>query len=47
MRPQINVDIPEPFGELFKPHRYKVYYGGRIQYMTLAQFKQIGGAAAA
>lgn len=29
MRPQIDVDIPEPFGELFKPHRYKVYYGGR------------------
>lgn len=25
----------------------KVYYGGRIQWMTLAQFKQIGGAAAA
>ena len=29
MRPQIDVDISEPFGELFKPHRYKVYYGGR------------------
>ena len=25
----------------------KVYYGGRIQWMTLAQFKAIGGAAAA
>jgi phage terminase large subunit len=29
MRPKIDVDISEPFGELFKPHRYKVYYGGR------------------
>lgn len=39
---------PEPlimFSDICWPH--KVYYGGRIQYMTLAQFKQIGGAAAA
>ncbi len=38
---------PEPliaFTDIRWPHR--VYYGGRIQYMTLAQFKQIGGVAA-
>ena len=38
---------PQPlimFSDISWPH--KVYYGGRIQYMTLAQFKQIGGAAA-
>lgn len=23
------IDFPAPFEELFKPHRYKVYYGGR------------------
>ena len=26
---QVNIDIPAAFGELFQPHRYKVYYGGR------------------
>ena len=39
---------PEPlilFTDVQWPH--KVYYGGRIQMMTLAQFKAIGGAAAA
>ena len=39
---------PEPlimFSDIRWPH--KVYYGGRIQMMTLAQFKAIGGAAAA
>lgn len=25
----MQVDIPEAFEELFRPHRYKVYYGGR------------------
>jgi phage terminase large subunit len=25
----INVEIPEAFSELFRPHRYKVFYGGR------------------
>ena len=39
---------PEPlilFTDIKWPH--KVYYEGRIQMMTLAQFKAIGGAAAA
>lgn len=38
---------PEPLillTDIRWPH--KVYYGGRIQWMTLAQFKQIGGVAA-
>ena len=25
----LSLQIPEPFGELFNHHRYKVYYGGR------------------
>lgn len=29
LRKVINASIPEAFEELFKPHRYKVYYGGR------------------
>lgn len=29
MRKVINASVPEAFEELFKPHRYKVYYGGR------------------
>ena len=39
---------PEPLIQ-FSDIRWpcKVYYGGRIQWMTLAQFKAIGGAAAA
>ena len=38
---------PQPlilFEDIKWPH--KVYYGGRIQWMTLAQFKKIGGVAA-
>lgn len=29
MSNSLTLQIPEAFGELFEPHRYKVYYGGR------------------
>jgi phage terminase large subunit len=40
--------IPEPFAELFQPHRYKVYYGGRgssksWSFATALIIKSLGG----